>query len=109
MKKYFTPSPTFLLPPPSIYSEAQSQNTSISTSLLYPNPAQTTLHARLGNNEQIQEVTIYDRVGRILYTQALAFKADSADIDLSAFQSGYYFICITTASSKVFKGAFEVY
>jgi hypothetical protein len=56
MKKYFTPSPTFLLPPPSIYSEAQSQNTSISTSLLYPNPAQTTLHALLGNNEQIQDL-----------------------------------------------------
>ena len=68
--------------------------------LIYPNPATTTLTIRSTSNIPLDTATIYDVSGRLVLTQTL-LKTNSNNLELSALQSGVYFIKITLNNNTV--------
>jgi hypothetical protein len=61
--------------------------------LIYPNPATTNLTISSASNIQLETATIYDVRGRLVLTKTL--KTNAHNLELSALQSGVYFIRIT--------------
>ncbi len=68
--------------------------------LIYPNPATTTLTIRSASNSPLDTATIYDVSGRLVLSQPL-LKTSSNNLELSALQSGVYFIKIALNNNTV--------
>jgi hypothetical protein len=67
------------------------------TVILYPNP--TSQYLTIGGDVKSEtiEVEIYDSFGRLI------MKSNEAQIDLSEFRNGIYFVRIPTISDKTYK------
>lgn len=59
---------------------------------LFPNPAQDKVNLQIGQPEEIVQITVVDGTGKILST----FKSFVNSIDVSAWNSGVYFVQFTT-------------
>jgi hypothetical protein len=65
--------------------------------LVYPNPAQNVI--KLSNMNGAENLAIYNLTGKIILTRTV--DVDLTDIDISAFDSGVYFIKIYTKNESV--------
>lgn len=59
---------------------------------LYPNPVQSTLYFSLLENQTIDEVRIYNIIGKLLYSSNDISTVSS--VDVSGFKSGQYFVSL---------------
>lgn len=64
-----------------------------STINVYPNPVQDNL--KINSKDAITSVFIYDSAGKVIY-QNLSFVKENDQIDMSNFQSGLYFVKVTS-------------
>jgi hypothetical protein len=72
---------------------------------IYPNPAYSSIRLQLKEDVQvINDIKIYDRVGRLNNTSSKKIGEGSYDINVSGLSRGMYFIVVKTASEiKTFK------
>ena len=64
----------------------------------YPNPANGILHLN-SENSLIKEASIFDLLGRQVYTQKFS-AINKVDLDLKSFQAGAYILKVTSDSGK---------
>jgi hypothetical protein len=71
---------------------------SLSTVVLYPNPMKDSFQIQLNGNDSIQQVSIYDVIGkRIYYIENL--NLNSTSVEVSSFNQGIYLVEVLTSSS----------
>ena len=59
---------------------------------IYPNPVSSFINIRLDNQETVQEINIFDQMGK----KVLSTKTNTFKLDISDLVSGQYWITITT-------------
>jgi hypothetical protein len=70
--------------------------------VVYPNPTNDVLHIQSLTTE-INEIKVFDLLGRILILQTPNAPTSDVELDLSALNSATYLVEITTAAGKVMK------
>lgn len=70
-----------------------------STVILYPNPTNDSFQIKLNGNDAIQQISVYDVVGkRIYYTENL--NLNSTSVDVNNFNRGIYLVEVITTSNQ---------
>lgn len=70
-----------------------------STVVLYPNPAKDSFQIKLNGNDAIQQISVYDMVGkRIYYKDNL--NLNSTSVDVNNFNRGIYLVEVITTSNQ---------
>ena len=64
---------------------------------LYPNPVQNQLSFALNNSEQVNDIQIYNQLGKLVKSFN---KPEKLNFDVSQLQSGVYFIQLSTETTK---------
>lgn len=78
------------------------EKTEITKSSIFPNPAKDHIEVKLFNNEQIEEVLIYNQFGALISSNT------SSPIDISNLNNGIYFLKILSKNGKVLVDKLEV-
>lgn len=65
---------------------------------LFPNPSRGLIHLELAEQENIQEIEIFDRLGKLVYYK----KTPNHQIDLTTFPSGLYLLRVNQKYSQSF-------
>ncbi len=77
-----------------IYEES-SNNAQIGDFIIYPNPAQDILNIQFADNKTlVSSITIYDLLGKVIYTSNINNISDVYSISTNHLQNGLYFISI---------------
>ena len=74
---------------------------------VYPNPASDKITLKNRNNEDIQDIVIYDMFGNTMISRNIKI-SNNYVIDVSSYRSGIYLIKITMESNVVIHSRFEV-
>ena len=68
---------------------------------VYPNPVTDNLYIEIDNN--VDEITIYNIAGVVVYQQTMDYGRNSLTIDASGFNNGVYFVKIKSRDQEVIK------
>ncbi len=70
---------------------------------LYPNPAVDQVRMVFAANAERSQVDIFDLTGKLVLTRNFAVNRglSTLDMDISALESGVYFISLTSGSERV--------
>ncbi|RAR50313.1 DUF7619 domain-containing protein [Flavobacterium lacus] len=72
---------------------------SVSTVVLYPNPTNDSFQIKLNGNDAIQQISVYDVVGKRIYYSG-NLNLNSASVELSSFNQGIYLVEVLTSSNQ---------
>lgn len=78
-------------------SLSKTENASI---IIYPNPSNGNFKIASINNEQITGISIFDLLGRNVYSKIDEISNDEVEINLSFLQQGNYFVTVSTLNNK---------
>jgi hypothetical protein len=88
-------------------SPAQSLKEEEKSLLLYPNPAKEILNLRNTGNTDIQVISLYNTMGKLLYNNNISLNAGcTTSINLSTFPKGCYILKTITENKASYKNVF---
>ncbi len=88
----------------SVSTSIDARYHSLSTIILYPNPASSVVYL-LSDIQEILSIYIYDSTGKIVFSRRAPFlsKLNGMAIDVSTLRKGLYFLKIETENSNMMK------